>query len=323
MENQITRRVSRLFPSPFGSCRYGTVSEVAGATIIISRTPSNAHPIEPVSLMTKPKSSAIPKNAKNETTKVVPEPKKSNSGTEATIPSLNSCKTTMAKQSLIVKNSSSSNGGWFSSEEEEEEEEIDGESDKFFSLSSNSSDSSRRKTSKSRLNKPKTRRRRGKSRSPEMGRSKIEVLSTNRVGFCSETDENNSKSRRKTAITGPKTGPESEVEDRIECFFADSGRTRRKTGESSRRKSGERRWPVVVGGGGGSKVEESYAVVKDSSNPYGDFRESMVEMIVEKSIYGAEDLEKLLQCFLSLNSSYHHSVILNVFSEICEALVTH
>ncbi|KAL7166298.1 hypothetical protein ACSBR2_037054 [Camellia fascicularis] len=311
MENQITRRVSRLFPSPFGSCRYGTVSEVAGATIIISRTPSNAHPIEPVSLMTKPKSSATPKNAKNT--------KKSNSGTETTIPSLNSCKTTMAKQSVIVKNSSSSNGGWFSSEEED----IDGESDKFFSLSPISSDSSRRKTSKSRLNKPKPRRRRGKSRSPEMGRSKIEVSSTSRVGFCSETDEINSKSRRKTAITGPKTGPGSEVEDRIECFFADSGRARRKTGESSRRRSGERRWPVVVGAGGGSKVEESYAVVKDSSNPYGDFRESMVEMIVEKSIYGAEDLEKLLQCFLSLNSSYHHSVILNVFSEICEALVTH
>ncbi|XP_052175421.1 uncharacterized protein LOC127790164 [Diospyros lotus] len=50
--------------------------------------------------------------------------------------------------------------------------------------------------------------------------------------------------------------------------------------------------------GRSGKVDlESYAVVKNSPDPYSDFRESMVEMIVEKEMYGAEDLERLLQCF--------------------------
>ncbi|XP_057968935.1 transcription repressor OFP8 [Malania oleifera] len=68
------------------------------------------------------------------------------------------------------------------------------------------------------------------------------------------------------------------------------------------------------------KVKDSFAVVKRSSDPYGDFRTSMVEMIVEKQIFGAKELEQLLQCFLSLNSSHHHRVIVEVFAEIWEAL---
>ncbi|CAL9027901.1 unnamed protein product [Prunus brigantina] len=68
------------------------------------------------------------------------------------------------------------------------------------------------------------------------------------------------------------------------------------------------------------KVKDSFAVVKKSSDPYNDFRTSMVEMIVEKQIFSAKDLEQLLQCFLSLNSSLHHRVILEVFTEIWEAL---
>lgn len=75
--------------------------------------------------------------------------------------------------------------------------------------------------------------------------------------------------------------------------------------------------PMYLGG----KIEESYAVEKESRDPYGDFKESMVEMIVEKKISGAKDLEKLLLCFLSLNSSAYHRVILQVFSEISEGLI--
>ncbi|KAJ9167814.1 hypothetical protein P3X46_019407 [Hevea brasiliensis] len=68
------------------------------------------------------------------------------------------------------------------------------------------------------------------------------------------------------------------------------------------------------------KVKESFAVVKSSSDPYNDFRTSMVEMIVEKQIFASKDLKQLLQCFLSLNSSHHHSIIIEVFTEIWEAL---
>ena len=68
------------------------------------------------------------------------------------------------------------------------------------------------------------------------------------------------------------------------------------------------------------KVKDSFAVVKKSIDPYGDFRTSMVEMIVERHIFAAKDLEQLLQCFLSLNSSHHHRIIIEVFTEIWEAL---
>ncbi|KAJ9183963.1 hypothetical protein P3X46_007755 [Hevea brasiliensis] len=68
------------------------------------------------------------------------------------------------------------------------------------------------------------------------------------------------------------------------------------------------------------KMKESFAVVKSSSDPYNDFRTSMVEMIVEKKMFAAKDLEQLLQCFLSLNSYHHHRIIMEVFTEICEAL---
>ncbi|KAI9120239.1 hypothetical protein K1719_008887 [Acacia pycnantha] len=64
------------------------------------------------------------------------------------------------------------------------------------------------------------------------------------------------------------------------------------------------------------KVRDSFAVVKRSSDPYNDFRTSMVEMIVEKQIFVPKDLENLLQCFLSLNSYQHHKIIVEVFTEI-------
>ncbi|XP_023769968.1 transcription repressor OFP8 [Lactuca sativa] len=70
----------------------------------------------------------------------------------------------------------------------------------------------------------------------------------------------------------------------------------------------------------GKLVKDSFAVVKKSSNPHEDFRVSMVEMIVEKQIFGAEDLEDLLECFISLNSEEHHRVIFEVFTEIWDTL---
>ncbi|CAM5998800.1 unnamed protein product [Sphagnum balticum] len=42
-------------------------------------------------------------------------------------------------------------------------------------------------------------------------------------------------------------------------------------------------------------VKESVALVKSSYNPYNDFKESMIEMIVEKDIQESRDLEELLQ----------------------------
>ncbi|KAG6541814.1 hypothetical protein Mapa_016830 [Marchantia paleacea] len=68
---------------------------------------------------------------------------------------------------------------------------------------------------------------------------------------------------------------------------------------------------------------DSVAVVKASYDPYQDFRESMVEMILENDIQTAEDLEQLLQCYLSLNSAEYHSIIVQVFSDIWRDIFDH
>ena len=70
-----------------------------------------------------------------------------------------------------------------------------------------------------------------------------------------------------------------------------------------------------------AKVRESFAVVKKSNDPYEDFKKSMVEMIMEKQMFEAEDLEQLLLCFLSLNSPQHHGIIVEAFSAVWEGLV--
>ncbi|XP_009780345.1 transcription repressor OFP1-like [Nicotiana sylvestris] len=65
-----------------------------------------------------------------------------------------------------------------------------------------------------------------------------------------------------------------------------------------------------------SSVSESFAVVKSSKNPQKDFRESMVEMIMENNIRTSKDLEELLACYLSLNSDEYHDLIIKVFKQI-------
>ncbi|KAF5476386.1 hypothetical protein F2P56_008109 [Juglans regia] len=61
---------------------------------------------------------------------------------------------------------------------------------------------------------------------------------------------------------------------------------------------------------------DSFAVVKSSLDPQRDFRDSMVEMIVEKNIKASKDLEDLLACYLSLNSDEYHDLIIKVFKQI-------
>ncbi|KAF4376425.1 hypothetical protein F8388_012084 [Cannabis sativa] len=58
------------------------------------------------------------------------------------------------------------------------------------------------------------------------------------------------------------------------------------------------------------------AVVKETNDPYYDFKQSMKQMIVEKEIYDNQDLKELLTCFLDLNSPSHGDVIVRAFTEI-------
>ncbi|KAE8686648.1 Detected protein of unknown function [Hibiscus syriacus] len=68
-----------------------------------------------------------------------------------------------------------------------------------------------------------------------------------------------------------------------------------------------------------SKIIDGIAVVKNSDDPYRDFRQSMLQMIEEKRIYSTQHLQELLRCFLELNSPCHHRVIVEAFMGIMAA----
>ncbi|WOL01514.1 transcription repressor OFP1-like [Canna indica] len=70
-----------------------------------------------------------------------------------------------------------------------------------------------------------------------------------------------------------------------------------------------------------AETEVGVAIVKNSSNPYMDFRSSMAEMIAERQMSSAREMESLLNSYLSLNSPLHHSVIMEAFVDIWEAIL--
>lgn len=59
-----------------------------------------------------------------------------------------------------------------------------------------------------------------------------------------------------------------------------------------------------------------FAMVKCSSDPQKDFRDSMIEMIMEKKINQPQELEELLACYLALNSDEYHDLIIKVFWQV-------
>ncbi|KAK7247209.1 hypothetical protein RIF29_42086 [Crotalaria pallida] len=65
-----------------------------------------------------------------------------------------------------------------------------------------------------------------------------------------------------------------------------------------------------------TSLDHSFAVVKCSMDPQRDFRDSMIEMIMEKKINKAEEMEELLACYLTLNSSEYHDLIIKVFKQV-------
>ncbi|KAL1565767.1 transcription repressor OFP1-like [Salvia divinorum] len=84
---------------------------------------------------------------------------------------------------------------------------------------------------------------------------------------------------------------------------------RRKPG-GRRRRNGEEE------GKRGAFFSESFAIVKASFDPEKDFKESMMEMIVENNLRESKDLEELLACYLSLNSNNYHDLIIKAFEQI-------
>lgn len=71
-----------------------------------------------------------------------------------------------------------------------------------------------------------------------------------------------------------------------------------------------------------AKTSGSIAVVKDSDDPYNDFRQSMLQMIIEREIYSKEELHELLNRFLELNDPTQHEIIVEAFMEIWDEVVS-
>ncbi|KAK7291181.1 hypothetical protein RIF29_06119 [Crotalaria pallida] len=102
-----------------------------------------------------------------------------------------------------------------------------------------------------------------------------------------------------------------------------------KVGEGSEKKQMKRKEMVVsrassmtqrCSSGVEGMVKESFAVVKKSNDPYEDFKKSMMEMMMEMEMLKSEDMERLLQCFLDLNSRCYHGVIVRAFLDIWQQL---
>ncbi|KAJ8491872.1 hypothetical protein OPV22_013593 [Ensete ventricosum] len=117
------------------------------------------------------------------------------------------------------------------------------------------------------------------------------------------------RGRRKKATTTPTT-----KKSRSKSFKS----TRRPPRRGDRGCS--KPWALAARGPSTEKMA-GFAVVKNSSDPYVDFRSSMVEMIVERGMSGASDMEDLLHSYLSLNSPLHHPVILEAFVDVWEAIL--
>ncbi|CAH8383526.1 unnamed protein product [Eruca vesicaria subsp. sativa] len=75
---------------------------------------------------------------------------------------------------------------------------------------------------------------------------------------------------------------------------------------------------------GGGMEMKSFAVVKCSSDPQKDFRDSMVEMIMENGIINhPEELKELLVCYLRLNTNEYYDMIISVFQQVHSDLHVH
>ncbi|XP_051151614.1 transcription repressor OFP2-like [Andrographis paniculata] len=222
---------------------------------------------------------------------------------------------TRKRVSNVVSSSSySTGGGWFSSSDEKpRRHDAAVESDTFFSLTSSNSaagDSFRLKSSR---------------------RFSEEIMKRiDERGNRSFSSVNSSKSRRRSFATstsgkvagGNKKKLEATSDHQLsidQIYYSKNG----ESGSRRRRRRRRRcRKSLEVESAAGI-LKESYAVEKRSVDPRSDFRASMVEMIMEKQMVGAGDeLERLLLCFLSLNSPSYHAIIIDVFTEICETLFT-
>ncbi|KAL6641861.1 hypothetical protein ACP70R_020042 [Stipagrostis hirtigluma subsp. patula] len=92
-------------------------------------------------------------------------------------------------------------------------------------------------------------------------------------------------------------------------------------GARKRRAGKKKRYEKMGAAAAGEEEEDvGVAVEKESSDPRADFRESMVQMVVEMGLCGWDDLRCMLRRLLALNAPRHHAAILAAFAEVCAQL---
>ncbi|XP_038892032.1 transcription repressor OFP5 [Benincasa hispida] len=118
-----------------------------------------------------------------------------------------------------------------------------------------------------------------------------------------DSNEKNPKGRRKIRVYSPRTANKIEI-----CKI--------KALEDMKKAKLKMKKKVIESMVDDETDLESFAVVKSSFDPQQDFRDSMVEMIMERRISKAEELEELLACYLTLNSDQYHDLIIKVFRQV-------
>ncbi|MCL7040333.1 hypothetical protein MKW94_001999 [Papaver nudicaule] len=295
-ESKLKLKISKMFRSSFGSCKPKNVVDLMENPVFISH--QNRHhdfqKIDRQSLLLSPKARPFPSICKPKSLLESIEVEKRKSFVLQR--KINDHTTEGGKKCLSVSPCSPS-------------------SNRFYNCYNDFYDN------KGRKNKPKKKQPSKKNMKKKPSLIRLSSSSSNGGWFSSEEDDNEEEK-------------EQQNEDETETFFSSRSFNSSSSSESQRRKKIRRKRAELRRRRGvqdiipdqttkedvGLGIGESFAVVKRSSDPHSDFRTSMVEMIIEKQIFSAKDLEKLLQCFLSLNSSHHHRVIVQVFTEIWDAL---
>jgi uncharacterized protein (TIGR01568 family) len=91
---------------------------------------------------------------------------------------------------------------------------------------------------------------------------------------------------------------------------------------AARRKRRERKAAAAAAAAKSEEEGVGVAVEKESSDPRADFRDSMVQMVVEMGLCDWDGLRCMLRRLLALNAPRHHAAILAAFAEVCAQLAS-
>ncbi|CAJ2649454.1 unnamed protein product [Trifolium pratense] len=134
--------------------------------------------------------------------------------------------------------------------------------------------------------------------------------SSNRFSVSSSSEEAESSSSASNRFPSVSTLAHAMVQERLDQMIREKLEATRYV---ERRREQRRRSE-------GTKFVVMLAMEKCSYDPREDFRESMMEMITTNRLQDAKDLRSLLNYYMSMNSEEYHSLILEIFHEVCTNL---